>query len=60
MTHASRPMTRAALQVIFHNDVERSDNALLKFMHIAKVEQQHRLWKIATDFSRSHIYNPGM
>lgn len=39
---------------------QRSDNALLKFMHVAKVEQQHKLWKIASDFSRSHTYNPGM
>lgn len=56
----STPRSRAALWVIFHNDLERSDNALLKFMHVAKVEQQHKLWKIASDFSRSHTYNPGM
>lgn len=57
---AERPRSRTALWVIFHSDLERSDNALLKFMHAAKTEGQHKLWKMASDLSRSYAYTPGM
>lgn len=49
----------AVPQMIFQNDLERNDKVSLKFMHAAKTEEQHKLWKMASDFSRSHIYTRG-
>lgn len=46
----------AVPQMIFQNDLERNDKVPLKFMHTAKTEEQHKLWKMASDFSRSHVY----
>lgn len=50
----------AVPQMIFQNYLERNDKVSLKFMHTAKTEEQHKLWKMASDFSRSHKYTPGM
>lgn len=58
--NAECPGSGAVLRMIFHNDLERSDNMSLKFMHAAKTEGQYKLWKMASDFSRSHVYTPGM
>lgn len=57
--NAECPGSGAVPRMIFHNDLERSDNVSLKFMHAAKTEGQHKLWKTARDFSRSHVYTPG-